>query len=53
MNAVSVSHDVHLLKIDNREDELLTRIHNWMSSLLKSVGKSQKIIKYLTYAVLW
>lgn len=36
-NAVSASHDTHLLKIDNREDELLTRINSWMSGLLKSV----------------
>ncbi|XP_016308057.1 dynein regulatory complex subunit 3 [Sinocyclocheilus anshuiensis] len=36
-NAVSASHDTHLLKIDNREDELLTRINNWMSGLLKSI----------------
>ncbi|XP_051571594.1 dynein regulatory complex subunit 3 [Myxocyprinus asiaticus] len=36
-NAVSASHDTHLLKIDNREDELLTRINSWMSGLLKSI----------------
>ncbi|XP_026064760.1 dynein regulatory complex subunit 3 isoform X2 [Carassius auratus] len=36
-NAVSASHDIHLLKIDNREDELLTRINSWMSGLLKSI----------------
>jgi len=36
-NAVNASHDTHLLKIDNREDELLTRIKSWMSGLLKSV----------------
>ncbi|XP_043091322.1 dynein regulatory complex subunit 3-like [Puntigrus tetrazona] len=36
-NAVSASHDTHLLKIDNREDELLTRINSWMSALLNSI----------------
>ncbi|XP_026994806.1 dynein regulatory complex subunit 3 [Tachysurus fulvidraco] len=60
MNAVSVSHDVHLLKIDNREDELLTRIHNWMGALLKSIHDDEakrnrkrisEIHKYVDYAV--
>ncbi|XP_062308146.1 dynein regulatory complex subunit 3 isoform X1 [Osmerus eperlanus] len=37
INAVSASHDTHLLKIDNREDELVTRINNWMGSLMKSI----------------
>ncbi|KAL1277649.1 hypothetical protein QQF64_024322 [Cirrhinus molitorella] len=36
-NAVSASHDTHLLKIDNREDALLTRINSWMTGLLKSI----------------
>ncbi|XP_055040332.2 dynein regulatory complex subunit 3 [Misgurnus anguillicaudatus] len=36
-NAVSASHDTHLLKIDNREDELLTRINSWSDGLLKSL----------------
>ncbi|CAB1342382.1 unnamed protein product [Coregonus sp. 'balchen'] len=37
INAVSTSHDTHLLKIDNREDELVTRSNSWMSALMKSV----------------
>ncbi|XP_071271703.1 dynein regulatory complex subunit 3 [Salvelinus alpinus] len=37
INAVSASHDTHLLKIDNREDELMTRCNSWMSALMKSV----------------
>ncbi|XP_072549692.1 dynein regulatory complex subunit 3 isoform X2 [Salminus brasiliensis] len=37
VNAVSASHDTHLLKIDNREDELITRINSWMTALIKSV----------------
>ncbi|KAJ8387133.1 hypothetical protein AAFF_G00160730 [Aldrovandia affinis] len=36
-NAVSASHDTHLLKIDNREDELLTRINGWMEELMKKL----------------
>uniref|UniRef100_A0A674D5Q6 Dynein regulatory complex subunit 3 n=1 Tax=Salmo trutta TaxID=8032 RepID=A0A674D5Q6_SALTR len=37
INAVSASHDTHLLKIDNREDELMMRCNSWMSALMKSV----------------
>ncbi|XP_066497616.1 dynein regulatory complex subunit 3 [Hoplias malabaricus] len=37
INAVSASHDTHLLKIDNREDELMTRMNGWMSALIKSI----------------
>uniref|UniRef100_A0A3B1JE72 Dynein regulatory complex subunit 3 n=1 Tax=Astyanax mexicanus TaxID=7994 RepID=A0A3B1JE72_ASTMX len=37
VKAVSASHDTHQLKIDNREDELMTRINSWMSAMMKSV----------------
>ncbi|KAK6312234.1 hypothetical protein J4Q44_G00178980 [Coregonus suidteri] len=37
INAVRASHDTHLLKIDNREDELVTRSNSWMSALMKLV----------------
>ncbi|KAG9460322.1 hypothetical protein GDO78_022585, partial [Eleutherodactylus coqui] len=37
MNAVSASHDIHLLKIDNREDELVTKINNWATNLIQKV----------------
>uniref|UniRef100_A0A8C7JA46 Dynein regulatory complex subunit 3 n=1 Tax=Oncorhynchus kisutch TaxID=8019 RepID=A0A8C7JA46_ONCKI len=37
INAVSASHDTHLMKIDNREDELMTSCNSWMSALMKSV----------------
>ncbi|XP_067285156.1 dynein regulatory complex subunit 3 [Pseudorasbora parva] len=40
-NAVSASHDTHLQKIDNREDELLTRINSWMGGLLKSIHNDE------------
>lgn len=38
INTVNASHDTHLLKIDNREDELLTRLSGWKSAVMKSVG---------------
>ncbi|XP_074648163.1 dynein regulatory complex subunit 3-like [Tubulanus polymorphus] len=34
VNAVTASHDVHLLKIDNREDELVTRIKQWSQNII-------------------
>ncbi|KAK0133869.1 Dynein regulatory complex subunit 3 [Merluccius polli] len=37
MNAVSASHDTHLLKIDNREDKLVTRINAWMMALIERI----------------
>ncbi|XP_067238775.1 dynein regulatory complex subunit 3 [Chanodichthys erythropterus] len=40
-NAVSASHDTHMQKIDNREDELLTRINSWMGGLLKSINNDE------------
>ncbi|TSO37074.1 Dynein regulatory complex subunit 3 [Bagarius yarrelli] len=59
INAVSESHDKHLLKIDNREDELLTRLNGWKSALMKSIQDDEikrnrkrisDIHKYLDYA---
>ncbi|XP_018610235.1 dynein regulatory complex subunit 3 [Scleropages formosus] len=41
MNAVSASHDIHLLKIDKREDELVTRINSWMTVLMKSIQDAE------------
>ncbi|KAJ7989738.1 hypothetical protein DPEC_G00307640 [Dallia pectoralis] len=60
INAVSASHDTHLLKIDNREDELVTRIHSWISTLIKSIQDKEvkrnckriaEIHNYIDYSV--
>ncbi|TRY98968.1 hypothetical protein DNTS_001235 [Danionella cerebrum] len=40
-NAVSASHDTHLLKIDNREDQLLTQVNGWMNGLLQSISNEE------------
>uniref|UniRef100_F6UPM5 Dynein regulatory complex subunit 3 n=1 Tax=Monodelphis domestica TaxID=13616 RepID=F6UPM5_MONDO len=37
VNAVGASHDIHLLKIDNREDELITNVSNWCSGIVDKV----------------
>ena len=39
VNAVGTSHDLHLLKIDNREDELVTRTNSWCSHLVDAVSE--------------
>ncbi|XP_044160662.1 dynein regulatory complex subunit 3 isoform X2 [Bufo gargarizans] len=41
INAVSASHDIHMLKIDNREDELVTKINNWATDLIQKVHQEE------------
>jgi hypothetical protein len=44
VNAVGASHDIHLLKIDNREDELVTGINSWCTQLVDKVSKYQPFL---------
>ncbi|KAL9956946.1 hypothetical protein ACROYT_G038512 [Oculina patagonica] len=41
MNAVSASHDTHLLKIDNKEDDILTRATTRMQSLNEKIHNDE------------
>ncbi|XP_067572395.1 dynein regulatory complex subunit 3 isoform X2 [Pseudorca crassidens] len=41
VNAVGASHDIHLLKIDNREDELVTRVNSWRAHLVDKVSAAE------------
>uniref|UniRef100_A0A8C6W5I2 Dynein regulatory complex subunit 3 n=1 Tax=Nannospalax galili TaxID=1026970 RepID=A0A8C6W5I2_NANGA len=41
VNAVGASHDIHLLKIDNREDELVTGINSWCTHLVDKIHKDE------------
>lgn len=41
VNAVSASHDIHLLKIDNREDDLITRANGWTTALVEKVHSDE------------
>uniref|UniRef100_A0ACB8FL93 Dynein regulatory complex subunit 3 n=1 Tax=Sphaerodactylus townsendi TaxID=933632 RepID=A0ACB8FL93_9SAUR len=41
VNAVNASHDIHLLKIDNREDEIITKANSWASALLGTIHKNE------------
>lgn len=43
INAVTSSHDVHLLKIDNKEDDIITRINAWMKGLIDSVHDEEEV----------
>ena len=43
MNAVSTSHDAHLLKIDNKEDDIVTRINNWLKAMIEGIHEEQEI----------
>ncbi|XP_075415256.1 dynein regulatory complex subunit 3 [Tenrec ecaudatus] len=41
VNAVGASHDIHLLKIDNREDELITRVNSWCTQLVDKIHTNE------------
>ncbi|XP_064414308.1 dynein regulatory complex subunit 3 isoform X2 [Latimeria chalumnae] len=41
VNAVGASHDLHLQKIDNKEDEIVTRANTWLSSLIEKIHSSE------------
>ena len=43
INAVTSSHDIHLLKIDNREDDIITRINAWMKTLIDQVHDEEEV----------
>ncbi|ESP03863.1 hypothetical protein LOTGIDRAFT_212018 [Lottia gigantea] len=43
IGAVSSSHDLHLLKIDNKEDDIETRIKNWLSLMMSRIRNEEEI----------
>ncbi|XP_052068480.1 dynein regulatory complex subunit 3-like [Mytilus californianus] len=43
INAISTSHDYHLLKIDNKEEDMMTRLNNWMKGLLEKIHEEEEI----------
>jgi len=45
MNAVSASHDLHLLRIDNREDEIVTKITQWMKTMMDRIHQSEEVVR--------
>lgn len=45
INAVSSSHDVHLLKIDNKEDDIVTRINQSLKNLIEQIHQDEEITR--------
>ena len=45
INAVTSSHDVHLLKIDNKEDDMVTRINAWMKNMIEKIHEEQEVMR--------
>merc|ERR1719427_284372 len=43
VNAIAASHDVHLVNIDNREDEIVTRSGSWTANLMQKIHKKELI----------
>lgn len=42
-NVLASSHDAHLLKIDNREDDIVTKIHAWSAALLQTAHDEEEV----------
>ena len=42
MNALQTSHDLHLLKIDSREDDMISKIKNWLSTMIESIHEEEE-----------
>ena len=45
MNAVTTSHDSHLLKIDNKEDDIITRINCWMKNVMQAIHEEEEVVR--------
>lgn len=42
VNILQTSHDLHLLKIDNREDDMISKIKNWLSSMIEQIHDEEE-----------
>lgn len=42
INALQTSHDAHLLKIDNREDDMISKIKNWLSNMIDQIHEEEE-----------
>lgn len=43
VNAIGASHDVHLLKIDNREDDIVTRSGAWLTAIIARIHTEEAV----------
>ena len=44
-NAVSASHDTHMLKIDNREDDIIQRANGWLAALMERIHQEEEVTR--------
>lgn len=42
VNALQTSHDLHLLKIDSREDDMISKIKNWLSTMIEQIHDEEE-----------
>lgn len=42
VNAIQTSHEAHQLKIDNKEDDMISKIKNWLSNMMDSMHDEEE-----------
>ena len=42
INALQTSHDAHLLRIDNREDDMISKIKGWLSNMIDQIHDEEE-----------
>lgn len=51
MSAVTSSHDAHMLKIDNKEDDIVTRIKGWLKDMIETIHNEEEIKRNRTRVI--
>lgn len=39
---MQTSHDVHILKIDSREDDMISKIKNWSNTMIEQIHDEEE-----------
>ena len=42
---MSASHDTHMLKIDNREDDIIQRANGWLGGLMETIHQIEEVTR--------
>jgi hypothetical protein len=42
INALQTSHDAHLLRIDNREDDMISKIKGWVTNMIDQMHEEEE-----------
>ncbi|XP_067912057.1 dynein regulatory complex subunit 3 isoform X5 [Heterodontus francisci] len=59
INTVNASHDLHLLKIDNQEDKMVTRANGWVTDMIEKLHTDEinrnrkRVLEIYTYVSHW